>query len=335
VISPKNVYEELKSLGLTRAQARKLLPDWWSPEMEASPDGVAELCLLLSRRLNLDYGKLANGVVVGRNLDAPVAFKHSTAQDPSSLRASTGIARALAQAVLAAAKGPQKPLPQTPAAWAKLAKDHGNGVVGLASLIDACWSIGVPVIPMTGLPVGIKKMDGAVLATDRGYAIIVSKKKSSRAWLAFILSHEIGHLAKGHLGKDGSIIDVALQEQSTYATDSGADVQEREADEFALALMGGSHVAREIAVWSPRSSPVQLAVLARKGSVVCGVEPGHLILRFAFQTQRWTESIAALNYLREDANADEVMKAALKRHLDLDLIADDMSEFVRQTIGMD
>lgn len=334
MVTVKIIYENLKTMGLTRAQARKLLPDWWTPEMEESSDGLAELCMFYSRRLNLDFKDLMRGAVVSRDNESAIAYKHTAGKDPTSLRAATGIARALAGAVLAASKVSQKTVPASPTAFAKLTKEHGKGIVSLASLIDTCWSLGVPVIPMPNLPLGVKKMDGAVVRVSGGSAIIISRKKSSRAWLSFILSHEIGHLARGHLSKSGSIIDVSLQEQATYAVESSSDKQEREADDFALSLMGGDDVESIIAVWPTNSSPIDLAVMAKENAAACGVEPGHLILRFAFKTKRWTESVMGLNYLREDADADLVMKTSLSRHLDLDQVSDDMSDFVRHATGL-
>lgn len=76
------VYSLLKKeLGLSRAQVRKILPTWWSPDAEKHPDGVAELCFLVSRRLSLDLGALLQGEIrqkesvmrTGRKLKPPAA----------------------------------------------------------------------------------------------------------------------------------------------------------------------------------------------------------------------------------------------------------------------
>lgn len=329
----KTIYDLLKPLGLTRAQARKLLPEWWGPEMESSPSGSAELRLLLSRRLSLDVAALSRGELARRDAQRPIAYKHHAGDDPTQLQASTAIATALAGAVISAMPEPQRPIPAKAEAFAALARKHG-GVVGLASLIDACWELGVPVIPMPNLPVGVRKMDGAALQVGDRKAIIVSRKKSSRAWLAFIVAHEIGHLARGHLLKGGAIIDVSLQEQATYEVESSGDQQEREADEFALDVMGGANVEALVSRWPSHASPIDLAVAAKENAGSYAVEPGHLILRFAFRTKRWTEAVMALNYLREDADAEVVMHSALRRHLNFDLVADDMGDFIRQVTGI-
>lgn len=331
----KDIYDMLKEIGLTRAQVRKILPDWWSPEAEKHPDGIVELCLLVSRRLSLDLTALLAGEIKQKGAVVSVAYKHRADAVPQALLASTCIASSLAQAVVSAMPQPYTLIPPNPVEFATLAQKAGSGVIGLASLIEACWSMGIPVIPLPNLPVGVRKMDGAVLKIGNRPAIIISKKKSSRAWLAFILAHEIGHIACGHLEKNASIVDVSLQEQATYEVESSTDIQEREADEFALALFGGADVNSEVASWPTWVSPVELAVKAREAGKSWGVESGHLVLRYAFATKRWADASMALRYLSEDANAEAIMKASLKENLDLDLVSDDLRDLVCQITGID
>lgn len=330
----KAIYECLKGLGLTRAQVRKLLPDWWSPDAEKYADGVTELCLLIGRRLSLDVRALINGEIRQKEGWLSVAYKHRADATLQSLRASTCIATSLAQAVVAATPQPYMRLSGSPSEFAGRAKEIGQGVVSLSSLIDSCWAMGVPVIPIPNLPVGIRKMDGAVIRVGDRPAIIVSKKKSSRAWLAFIVAHEIGHIGCGHLDCEGSIIDVSLQEQSTYEAESSSDAEEREADAFALSLFGGEAVEREIRTWPEWASPVDLAVRARENASAFCVESGHLVLRYAFRTKRWPDAMNALRFLSEDADAEGLMKSCLVRNLDLDLVADDIRDFVYQITGI-
>ena len=330
----KTIYESLKALNLTRAQVRKLLPDWWHPDAEKHADGIAELCVLIARRLSLDVQSLMNGEIRHRSFTTAVAYKHSADATLQSLQASTSIATSLAHAVVASMAIPYSGIGALPEVFAAMAREAGDGVVGLSSLVETCWSVGVPVIPIPNLPVGIRKMDGAVIRVGDRPAIIISKKKSSRAWLAFIVAHEIGHIGCGHLEREGSIIDVSLQEQATYETESSSDTEEREADGYALELLGGAGVGLEIEGWPEWASPVDLAVRAREKAHELGVESGHLILRYAFQTKRWPDSMAALRFLSEDADAEALMKSILSRNLNLDLVADDIRDLVCKITGI-
>jgi hypothetical protein len=290
--------------------------------------------MLLSRRLSLDFTALMSGEILQKEASLSVAYKHSSDASPLALQASTCIATSLAQAVIAAMPRAYTPVPTDPSLFTALAREIGDGIIGLSSLIDACWTLGVPVIPIPNLPVGIRKMDGAVIKIGDRPAIIVSKKKSSRAWLAFIVAHEIGHIGCGHLERNASIVDVSLQEQATFEAESSSDIQEREADKYALAMLGGNEVEQIISDWPIWSSPVDLAVRSRESSAKLGIESGHFILRYAFKSKRWSDAITALRYLSEDSDAELLMQLSLRRNLDLDLVADDIRDYVCQITGI-
>jgi hypothetical protein len=334
-VSAKTIYDNLKGFGLTRAQVRALLPVWWATDAEKSPDGIAELCVLISRRLGLDLAALMQGQVRQRASAGSVAYKHRVDVASESLQAATAIASSLARAVVAAFPTPYSAQFTDAAGVAAMAREVGNGLVGLSSLIDACWNLGIPVLPLPNLPVGVRKMDGAVMEIDGRPVIIVSKKKSSRAWLAFIVAHEIGHIASGHLTRAGSIVDVSLQEHSEYEAESTKDIQEQEADRFALSIFGGGDVERIVSAWPSWASAVEIAVKSREAARDLGIESGHLVLRYAFLSRRWPESMAALRYLSEDSDAEAIMKTALQRNLDLDRVSDDMQDLVCRITGIE
>lgn len=331
----KSLYQTVASLGLTRAQVRRLLPSWWSPEIESQPGGVAELGLHLSRRLSLDLSALLEGRLAPKGAAVHVAFKHRTNVESNKLAAATFIASSLAQAIIAALPSAYTPLPATGSKLREAVRQATNGgVLGFEALLTLCWASGIPVIPLPHLPIGIRKMDGASLRIGDRPAIVIAKRKSSRAWLSFILAHEMAHIALGHIGPGSTIIDVSLQDTSTYATESSSDQQEQEADAFALDTLGGAEAERAISDWSGRMSPVELAVSARKSGAMIGVEPGHLILRHAFLTKRWAEASTALRFLSEDMDPESVLIESLRNHLALDLIADDLQDLVSSITGL-
>lgn len=331
----KSLYQTVASLGLTRAQVRRLLPSWWSPEVEASPDGVAELGLHLARRLSLDVAALLRGNIVPKGAVSQVAYKHQVSTSPAKLAAASYIASSLAQAVIAAIPASYHELPGTPEGIRRAILDSRLGALGFDALLELCWESGIPVIPLPHLPVGIQKMDGAALQVGGRPAIVIAKRKSSRAWLSFILAHEMAHIALGHLEASGStIIDVSLKDAATYATEASSDSEERAADAFALSVLGGQDVEGEIATWSPRAAPVELAVSARTAGAALGVEAGHLILRYAFISKRWAEASTALQFLSEDFDAESALKAHLQTRLDMDRVAEDLRDMVAQITGL-
>jgi hypothetical protein len=327
------IYDAVAALGLKRAQARRLLPDWWDPQIESTPGGAAELALLLGRRLSLDVRALIEGSAQRRGAAHSIAYKHQIGLDDGALSAASCIAASLAQAVAAAMHRPLTLLEPDPERLRERLR-AGGAVVNFDALLDLCWNHGIPVIPMPHLPVGIRKMDGAVLGLAERPAIIIAKRKPSRAWLSFILAHEMGHIAAGHVAAGASIVDVALQEAAGYATESAGDAQETQADQWALTLLGGTAAQGIVQAWKPWADAVDLAVRAREEGRAAGIEPGHLLLRFAFTSKRWPEAQAALRFLREDVDADQALMQAMQAHLDLDAIAEDMRDLVTQITGV-
>ncbi len=329
------LYQTVRPLGLTKAQVRGLLPSWWAPELESDPNGVAELGLHLSRRLSLDLPALMGGRLVPKGAVAQVAYKHRSGVDPEKFAAASFIASSLAQAILDAFPVPVRELPADPQSLRAAAQAAAHeAVVGFDALLALCWASGIPVIPLPHLPVGVRKMDGAALRVGNRSVIVIAKRQSSRAWLSFILAHEIGHLALGHIAAGSTIIDVALQDAATYATESASDAEERDADQFALATLGGPQVEAAIARWSPRDSAPALAVAARKLGQALNVEPGHLVLRHAFESKQWAESANALRFLSEDLNAEATLIAQLRAHVDLELLAEDLQELIANVTGL-
>ncbi len=332
-ITAKSLYSTVAELGLTRAQARKLLPAWWAPEVEKHADGISELALHLSRRLSIDLRALLAGKIQPKGAVSSLAFKHRVNVRDDQLSAATFVASSLAQAILAAMTDKYVPLPADPNEMQAAARELGSGVLGFESLLALCWKHGIPVIPLPNLPVGMRKMDGAVLQVQDRPVIVIAKKKSSKAWLSFILAHEMAHTALGHVKPGSTIIDVSLQETTTYATESSSDRQEAEADVFALAAMGGQVVANEIKSWPTHLAPVEIAVRARQASQRNKIEAGHFALRYAFDTKRWGDVLTAFGFLREDLDPESLLLAHFKKHLDLDLVADDLQDLVEQVTG--
>jgi hypothetical protein len=329
------LYQTVGHLGLTKAQVRGLLPSWWAPEIEAEEAGVAELGLYLSRRLSIDLTALFEGRVVPKGAVSQVAFKHRSGTAPEKFVAATYIAASLAKAILDAFPVPYTPLPGDPEALRDAARAQGNErVVGFDSLLALCWNSGIPVIPLPHLPIGVRKMDGAALRVGPRPVIVIAKRQSSRAWLSFILAHEIGHLALGHLAPGSTLIDVALHESATYATDSAQDAEERAADQFALNALGGPDLAAALATWSARESAPGLAVAARRLGQALGIEPGHIVLRHAFESKRWAEATNALRFLSEDFDPASRLLDQLRAQIELDRLAGDVQELVENVTGL-
>lgn len=312
-----------------------MLPAWWDDEFAGSVDGMWELVLHISRCLSLDAKSLANGVILPKGAVTNISFKRNAAISSEAITASSLLASSLSNAVLSATKSTFRQPPSNAAEMHLAIKLAGNGIADFDGLLAFCWESGIPVIPLANLPVGLRKMDGAALQVGDRPVIVIARKNDSKSWLSFILAHELSHIALGHLQHNSSIIDVSLQKESTFASDSPADQTEKDADIFALGILGGPSANAAQSNWSDRDSATKLAVLARDASRQIGCSAGHLILRYAFRTRRWPDAISALKFLREDFDAQNAVIEKMSHYVDLSLLAEDMRDLLCQVTGAD
>lgn len=334
IIGTQLIYKTLSQIGLKKNHVRVLLPDWWDDSIAKSETGAWEFVTLLSRRLSLDAKSLASGNIVPIGSVSNIAYKHRSSISDDNYRAGTMIAAALAESVTAAMDRDFTLTQFDPALMRSTIQALNNGIVDFDGLVVYCWNHGIPVIPLPNLPIGVRRMDGAVFKVNDRPAIIISRKNDSKAWLSFILAHEIGHYCLGHLAEGSSIIDVDLKREATYQSDTSSDQQEREADKFALSLLSGDEAEVLLRNWSPRISGVELAFNAKRDASQVGASAGHLALRYAFLTNRWMEALTALKFLDEDFDAQIRLTEELSSRISLNKIAEDLRGLVVSVTGI-
>lgn len=329
-----DVMARLRDLGMTPAQVRALLPAWWEPAVTKTPSGVWETSLLLGRRLGLDAVALAKGQVAQLPGLSPPRFKHTVRVTPSQLGPATMIASSLAKAVIAA-------LPDRPTIRGASAEDVRAQILQTAgaridfnSLVEFAWKHGIPIIPLPNLPRGIRKMDAAAINVGSRPVIVIARRTDSKAWLSFLLAHELGHVCLGHVPENGSLVEGSITDSAEFDAQSQIDTQEQEANEFAHTLLGGPEADRIIATWGTNLAPVQLAGAAAHASDELACAPGNLLLRYAFRTKRWPEARMALRFHAEDMDAQQALVTRMGRELDTRLVADDLQDFVEAITGI-
>jgi hypothetical protein len=118
-------------------------------------------------------------------------------------------------------------------------------------------------------------MDGLAWVEDGRRAIVLSKKIRYSAWLLYILAHEVGHLAVGHVGRGGALLDEDVDRGST-------DEEERSANAFALELLTGNPET-VVSTVGARATPTALVKAARQAGTEQHIDPGHLVLNWAYQ----------------------------------------------------
>lgn len=335
VLPYRDLVTRLRTIGLTKAQVGALMPQWWDAAAAATGAGAWEFALMISRRLGLDAVALAQGEVRALGAVPSPRFKHTVRVSPEDLGPASRIAAALAKAVVSAMPSrPDVALPRSAADVRASLLASGAERIDFDNLLAFAWRHGIAVIPLPNLPNGVKKMDAAALRVDGKPVIVISRRNSSKAWLSFILAHELGHILLGHVPENGAIVEGSIQDTAAFEAESQLDEQEREANAFAHALLGGEAMDAVVSRWPILASETALVDAALTAAPALRVAPGQLILRFAFLSGRWGQAATALGFLSEDFNAQGALVARLAQEIDTAELGEDMQDFVEKVTGI-
>ena len=318
------LYSRLGSVGFPRKYLREIiLPDWWDDEIAHNPAGYAEGLMILSRNLGLDLASMQNEAVpIGlRNL-GPCKFKKGPTTSEDELVLACALATRAVELISPAVPEPRNPLPTSASAIRQGILGTGARWVGLANLVDYCWSVGVPVLHISPFPPGAKKMEGLASASNGHYAVVLSKNAKHSAWLLFILSHELGHIVQGHVSMDGVLVDELVDRSSR-------DNEEKAANAFALELLTGTADLRVLPM-GPRLSARALARAALDVGVHEQIDPGHIVLNCAYQMggDFFALANAALKSLEPHADAMALIQSRMIAFLDKTKLPHDTYDFI-------
>lgn len=274
----------------------------------------------------------------------PAVFKVRRDTDPADVVAARGYATAVARSVARATRTPWTGMPPDAAGLRVRALEaaDGRGWVDFAALVEASWRLGIPVIDLPELPVLGRKPDGlATFVGGRPVAVLL-KSQPLAEWMVFILAHELGHMALGHLShhEGAAVVDekVSLSDEAPTPIWVGPeDDQERDANAFASAVLvpGGTQLTLGPPPWRNAEALAALAIQFGRKHGIC---PGHAVLNAVKNTTRggkkpFALGMAALKVLHQTMDARttaEVCRDAARRHLDLNAVRPDTAEFLEK-----
>jgi hypothetical protein len=326
----KALYGRLSELGLTRAYVRQtVLPSWWDDEAAATDAGFAEAVMLVSRHVGVDLSTLRHQAGTP-SLRSGVPCKFKKAQGSSN--DDVALARSLATqvAMLASSAMPQAAdVPLAAAEVRALILDKGEPWVSLGALVDYCWSVGIPVLHVSNFPRSTKKMEGLTARIGGRPVIILSKEQRQPAWLLFILAHELGHVACGHVGDDQVLVDEKVEQDSN-------DDEERAANAYAVELLTGAPDRR---FYAPGRWPNAraLAAAAERIGRQHQIDPGHVVLNYgkSMGSTFFAVANAALTHLDPSPDAVAIIRRKLADNLDWSGLTEEAAEFVAKMTGLD
>lgn len=324
----KDLYVRLGDAGISESYVRNyILPDWWSDEIAESSTGFLEAIGYIAKHLGVEPSVLRDeGASLSAQSVAGARFKLRADVDAEDVTWAQSVA---VRAGEMAAYATKEPFQLSPEESASSIRDHivENGAewVDLEHLLSFCWDSGLPVLHVPEVPGN--KMDGMVVSADERPVIVLSKDHSQKAWLLFILAHELGHIVRGHLEEGDVLID------EEYAPDS-SDPREQEADQFAVELISGH---RDLAVEGDLVEATVLAEQARRFAAEHRMAPGAVVLNFAFHhpVNAWALANKTLEKLNPDADAPGIIRSSLRDRLNWSSLPDESADFLARVSGID
>lgn len=330
-VTVKSAFGSLKAAGYPRSYIEKLLPDWWDNSLFKTSAGVLQFALILKQRLGLEASFGLDGELHIQANARGARFKRRAGTNEAELNVSAGLGVAISKLALFSAKAPYSAPSSDPRELrAEILALSGKPHVSFEGLLQLCWANGIPVLYLKDLPKTTKRMAGMAVSIEGRPVIVLGFNSSQHPRQLFILAHELGHVLCGHLGMDGVLIDEDIPEVTDSlieVTSQRKDMEEKEADAFALALIRNGH-AKPLAAVGRLSSGTALAAKAVVLGRELGIDPGHLILSYAKEYNDWARANQALGYGPSLPSAIDVVQQYFREGTSLEKLSDENKEYL-------
>lgn len=325
--SMKELYRKLATFGFPKAWVRKnLLPSWWDDEAAQTEAGLAEALLHVARTSGLALTSLGSTPEAAVPAPAIVRFKRRSDSELAELEVARTLACQLARTVAAASAVASRALGSPLELREQLLENRSW--IDLEALVAYCWSVGVPVLRTTNFPTGARKPDALAVDVGGRRVIVVTSGRTSGPWLLFLVAHELGHIACGHLAADSALVDAKVDRDDT-------DEEEAEANAWAITLLSGKPDISFRATSTWPNAP-QLAGEAQELAIPLQTDPGFIVLNYAHSMggSFFAVANAALKLMPNTAGGDEVIRRLAREKLDWSLLGEDAAEFTSRMVGM-
>jgi len=316
----KLVLSRLSQAGFKPSFVRNVvLPDWWDDEIAKTQAGYMEGLGILARHLGLEWKPLYKKGLIEFKSHGLVHFKKSPNVSEGELALAEKIAT---QALWLTGFKTRKPYTAIPDSAAKIRQEiisKTNQPVNLKNLLEYCWDRGVVVLHICNFPPGAKKMEGLATLLDGRPGIVLCKNHQSAAWMVFLLAHELGHIAKGHVKTGDVLVDQTISRTST-------DKQEQEANRFAIELLTGNPDMQFSAPHYPKAEQLAKAAVSVGHRVT--VDPGVVALNFAWQERVFALANAALKIIEASTSAIKLIHDRMQKGLEWKEIPETNREYI-------
>jgi len=319
------IYAKLKPLGIDKRFIRDvLLPDWWSDEILSSKAGFLQTVSIIAKNLSVKLSDLLDPAE-GMQLRPSTAVRFKSRSDEVSAQLFPySLVSKLSKIVSASFSGAYKSGSDSALELRRKFFESGH-YLNLENLIDFLWSSGVPVIYISEIPAAGQKFDGMAFKILNTPIIVVSSKRAQDAWYLFILAHELGHIALGHLNGDGNgIIDSNIEANNND--------EEQKANDFAIRLL--LEDPNKLPSLKLTGSAFDVVNKIRPLANELRVDAGSLALMIAYRDNSFAVASNALKIINPQPNAPNLIRIKMKEHLNFDKLSEEDLEFFERITGL-
>lgn len=303
-----------------------ILPDWWERECAADPALLPDVEIRVARFLGLSVAAIRDASAV---LAAP-AYAYAQLRrvgniDADRLKPAIHAALAVAGAVVRSLKSPF-PAPSSPPKdalqWRQEILGPAAKSVTLELLLASLNQRGIPVIPLLTSPE--PKFQGLACVVSGRPVVMLGHHIADPGRVAFIVSHESGHIANGDCEEAAPVVDADDEAKDT-------SMIERRADLYAIRILTGRNEV-------PRFEASDFRTLAERAIRIesdLGVDAGISIWSWARRTKNYQAASMALHALYRGQGARRLMTENLADLLDVRYAPESDRILLRCALGGD
>lgn len=300
-----------------------LLPDWWEDACADDASLLPDIEIRVARFLGVSLDAIRHprtALSPVLPVGAQLRRVHDIDRDrlAPAIHAALEIGRAVVRSLRSGAATIRVP-PADGLAWRKaVLQDRGR--MQLDDVVHDLWSRGIPVVPVEVLPA--PSFQGAVCVVEGRPVIVLGHKLDAPGRVAFLLAHEVGHLAAGDCSEGHPVFD----EEEEVADDAE---MERRADRFAMRALVGADSA-------PRIDGGTYRELARAAATVekeQGADASMTLFAWAARTGDYAKATQAVQALYRGSGARALMREHFNEHVDLDAASESDRALLRCVYG--
>lgn len=320
--------KRLSQAGFKREFVKEaILPDWWDESCAEEPSLLQEIEVRVARFLG---SKLS----VVKDADIALAAPHYREAklrkirdvDPQRLGPAIHSALRIADAVVRNLQDNVRDKADVPPAegleWHHQITSSG-GSVTLDAILNDLWFRGIPVVPVDLLPA--PSFQGIACIAQNRPVILLGHKHDAPGRVAFLIAHEVGHIAVGDCEPGQPVVD----EDEAVVDDSAI---ERKADLYATHMVVGQGSAPEV----ENDAAKNFRRLARRAAdleLETGADAGYIIFAWAAKTGNYSMASMAVKALYRHVGARRKLQEYFFEHMDLGGASESDRELLRCVRG--